>query len=102
MVMQSGLHPAKPLLGVHGAGKALPQGQGPVGVVEDAPLLFVHVQHPGGADAAGVGRLAAPLEEEGRAIQGDGIAALRLLAAGHSRLEGEEMAVDVIELFGHL
>ena len=90
------LHPAVALLGVHGAGKALPHRQGPVGIVEDAPLLFVHVQHPGGADAAGVGKLAAPLGEKGRAVQGDGKAALRLLAAGHRRLKVEETAVDVI------
>ena len=92
------LHPAIALLPVHSAGKALPHGQGPVGIVEDAPLLFVHVQHPRLPDGAGVGRLAAALGEEGGPVQGDRPAALLLLAGRSPRRQMPQMAVDVIEL----
>ena len=95
------LHAAMALLPVDPAGEALPRREGPVGFVEDPSLLLVHVQHPGLADEAGVGRLAAPFGEKGGPVQGQGPALLRLLAGEDHRLKFPQMAVDIIEFFRH-
>lgn len=72
-----------------------------VGGVDDLALRKLHVQHLRAGEGAPVGGLAAPLGEEGGAVEGDPPAVLFLCAAGHRRGEAAQKAVGLIKLFGH-
>lgn len=70
-------------------------GQGRGAFVRDDARLFVHVQHLGAAEHAGVIRLPAALGIECRAVEHHGIAALFLLAGKHPRVKFRQKGVGV-------
>ena len=96
------LHPPPALLIVQLSPDLSSHGQRPVGIVEDTPALLVHVQHPDGAQRPRVGQLPAALREKGRAVQLHGKAGLRLLTGEHPGLKNRQVAVQIIELLGHV
>ena len=95
------LHAPQALLEVEAALDVLPDGQGRVAEVDDLAAALLRVQHARAPQRSGIGALAAALREEGRAVERHGKSLLRLLAGKHLRGENGQMAVRVIELFGH-
>ena len=95
------LHPSEALLRVHDALHRLPDGQRRVGMVADLPSPLVHVQHARAAEGPGVGELPAALREKGRAVQHDAVPRLLFAAVEHDGVKAEEVAVLIVELFGH-
>ena len=95
------LHAAQALFRVHGAG-VMAGGKLAVAQMQDLAAALVHIEHARLADRSRVGRLAAALGEEGRAVEHDLPAALLLPRGEDPCLKFKQMAVQIIQFFAHV
>ena len=80
----------------------LPHRQRGVGAVPDDPRLHPGVCHPGAAQGAGVGGLAAAFRVKGGAVQGHTPAFVRRLTGQHPGGEPAQKGVLFVQFFGRL
>ena len=96
------LHPAQPLFPVKLSGHLGAGFKRAVAVVENRPVLFVHVGYRNRPKDTGIRRLSAALREEGCFIQNHFPAVFVLRAAQHGCRKLKLVAVDIIESCCHV
>ena len=90
------LHPAAALFPIKRTGRPLPDRKRAVNVVQDSPVLLLHVAHARVRDRAGVGALPAALRKEGRAVKLHGKATFYRLAARDHGLKFVQIRVLIV------